>query len=69
MRENFHRVPLWLLVSYAFWLYITHLAHLAAYGTFGAAVVMLVWLFLSNAALLLGAELNATLSEAERRAA
>jgi membrane protein len=62
-------VPLWLLVSYAFWLYITHLAHLAAYGTFGAAVVLLVWLFLSNAALLLGAELNATLTEAERPAA
>jgi membrane protein len=62
-------VPLWLGVSYLFWLYITHLANLAAYGTFGAAVVLLVWLWLSNAALLLGAELNASLTLAERAAA
>ena len=58
-------VPLWLAVSFGFWWYITHLADLAAYGTFGAAVVLLVWLFLTNAALLLGAEVNATLTEAE----
>jgi len=59
-------VPLWLAVSFGFWWYITHLADLAAYGTFGAAVVLLVWLFISNAALLLGAEVNAALTEAER---
>jgi membrane protein len=59
-------VPLWLLVSYGLWWYVTHLADLAAYGTFGAAVVLLIWLFLSNAALLFGAELNAQLSLAER---
>jgi len=58
-------VPLWLAVSYGFWWYVTHLADLAAYGTFGAAVVLLVWLFLSNAALLLGAEVNAALTAAE----
>jgi len=62
-------VPLWLAVSFGFWWYITHLADLAAYGTFGAAVVLLVWLFLTNAALLLGAEVNATLTEAEQDAA
>jgi len=60
-------VPLWLMVSFGFWWYIRHIADLAAYGAFGAAVVLLIWLFLSNAALLLGAELNATLSPAERR--
>jgi membrane protein len=52
-------VPLWLGVSFAFWWYITNLSNLAAYGTFGAAIVLLIWLWLSNAALLLGAELNA----------
>jgi membrane protein len=62
-------VPLWLLVSFAFWWYITHLSNLAAYGTFGAAVVLLVWLWLSNAALLLGAELNASMTLRERDAA
>jgi len=52
-------------VSFGFWWYIKHIADLAAYGAFGAAVALLIWLFLSNAALLLGAELNATLSVAE----
>jgi len=62
-------VPLWLLISYGFWWYVKNLGHFSAYGTFGAAVVVLIWLFLSNAALLLGAELNATLTDAEKDAA
>jgi membrane protein len=61
-------VPLWLVASYGLWWYIIHLADLAAYGTFGAMVVLLLWLFLSNCALLLGAELNATTSQADRAA-
>ena len=59
-------VPLWLLVSYGLWWWVTHLADLHAYGTFGSAVVLLVWLFVTNAALLLGAELNAQRSFADR---
>jgi membrane protein len=62
-------VPLWLAVSFGFWWYITNLSNLAAYGTFGAAVVLLVWLWISNAALLLGAELNAATTRAEQGAA
>src|SRR3954464_9988974 len=61
-------VPLWLIVSYGLWWWITHLADLHAYGAFGSAVVLLIWLFLTNAALLLGAELNAQRSLAERAA-
>ena len=61
-------VPAWVIASYGLWWYITHLADLAAYGTFGAMVVLLLWLFLSNCALLLGAELNATTSMADRAA-
>jgi membrane protein len=59
-------VPAWLLVSYGLWWWITHLADLHAYGAFGSAVVLLIWLFVTNAALLLGAELNAQQSFAER---
>ena len=58
----FIAVPLWLLVSFGFFTYVAHLGSLKAYGTFGAAVVLLIWLYLSNAALLLGAEINATLT-------
>jgi membrane protein len=59
-------VPAWLLVSYGLWWWITHLADLHAYGAFGSAVVLLIWLFVTNAALLFGAELNAQRSFAER---
>jgi membrane protein len=56
-------VPLWLAVSYGFFFYVSHLANLQAYGTFASALVLLVWLYLTHAALLLGAELNAVTTE------
>lgn len=58
-------VPLWLVVSYGFFWYVSHLANLRAYGTFASALVLLVWLYLTHAALLLGAELNAVATEAD----
>src|SRR4051794_31750366 len=57
-------VPLWLLVSAGFFWYVSHLADLRAYGTFASALVLLAWLYLTHAALLLGAELNAVVSSA-----
>jgi membrane protein len=56
-------VPLWLVMSYGFFWYVSHLADLRAYGTFAAALVLLIWLYLTHAALLLGAELNAVTTE------
>jgi len=58
-------VPLWLLVSFGFFWYVSHLASLRAYGTFAAAIVLMIWLFLTHAALLLGAELNAVATQAD----
>ena len=58
-------VPLWLAVSYGFFMYVSHLADLRAYGTFASALVLLVWMYLTHAALLLGAELNAVATEAD----
>jgi membrane protein len=52
-------VPLWLALSYAFFWYVSHLADLRAYGTFAAVLVLMLWLYLTHAALLLGAEINA----------
>lgn len=53
-------VLIWLLVSAAFALYVSNFGRFnAIYGAFATAVILLVWLWLSNAALLLGAEINA----------
>jgi membrane protein len=52
-------VPLWLGISYGFFMYVSHLADLRAYGTFASALVLLAWLYITHAALLFGAELNA----------
>jgi membrane protein len=53
-------VLLWLLVSWAFTLYISHVADVGAvYGAFTGAIVLVAWLWLTNVALLFGAELDA----------
>jgi len=53
-------VIVWLAASAAFFFYVSNFASInATYGTFAAAVILLVWLWLTNAALLFGAELNA----------
>jgi membrane protein len=53
-------VLLWLGASYAFSLYLKSIAQVSAiYGAFTAAIVLVGWLWLTNVALLYGAELNA----------
>ena len=53
-------VIVWLGASAAFFFYVSNFGSInATYGTFAAAVILLVWLWLTNAALLFGAELNA----------
>jgi membrane protein len=52
-------VLLWLAASAGFFLYVSNFgAYGATYGAFSSLVILLVWLWLTNAALLLGAELN-----------
>lgn len=59
-------VLLWLAASAGFSIYISNAADVGAiYGAFTGAIVLLAWLWLTNVALLLGAELNAEL-ERER---
>jgi membrane protein len=53
-------VLLWLAASLAFSLYVSRIADVGAfYGAFTAAILLVVWLWLTNVALLFGAELNA----------
>jgi membrane protein len=53
-------VLLWLAVSYGFTVYISRVADVGAvYGAFAGAIVLVAWLWLTNVALLFGAELNA----------
>jgi membrane protein len=60
-------VVLWIALSLGFSIYIRNFSSYgAAYGAFGAAIVLLLWLYLSANAFLFGAELNA---ELERGAA
>jgi len=57
-------VVLWLIASAAFAFYVANFgSYNKTYGTLGGVIVFLTWLWISNIAVLLGAELNA---EAER---
>jgi membrane protein len=53
-------VLLWLVASFGLSTYVSKVADIGAiYGTFAGAIVLVGWLWLTNVALLLGAELNA----------
>jgi membrane protein len=53
-------VLLWLVASWAFSFYISRVADVGAfYGAFAGAIVLVAWMWLTNVALLFGAELNA----------
>ncbi len=53
-------VLVWLAASFAFGTYLSQVADVGAlYGAFAGAIVLLGWLWLTNVALLFGAELNA----------
>ncbi|MCA1701487.1 MAG: YihY/virulence factor BrkB family protein [Actinobacteria bacterium] len=53
-------VVIWILASAAFALYVANFAsYNKTYGSVGGVIVFLVWLWLSNLAILLGAEFNA----------
>ena len=55
-------VALWLAASAAFSTYLANFKSFnVTYGTFAAAIILLVWLWLTNVALLFGAEITAEL--------
>jgi membrane protein len=56
-------VAAWLGISALFGLYLGHFnSYEATYGTLGGAIIFLTWLWLSNIAILVGAEVNDVLA-------
>jgi len=59
---------LWLLGSVGFSLYVSFFAdYNATYGSLGAVVVLLMWMYISTYAVLLGAETNAEIERQTRK--
>ncbi len=58
-------VSMWLAASAAFSAYLANFRSFnVTYGSFAAAIILLVWLWLTNVALLFGAEVNAEIERA-----
>lgn len=52
-------VALWLLVSFAFRLYLHFFnSYSATYGALGAVIILMLWFYLTGAAILIGGEVN-----------
>src|SRR3984885_13498990 len=63
-------VVLWLAASALFALYVANFGHYnKIYGSLAGVVIFLIWLWISNVAILLGAEFNAELERARAVAA
>jgi membrane protein len=63
-------VLLWLVASVAFAIYLANFANYnKTYGTLGGVIAFLVWMWISNIAILLGAELDAELERGRAIAA
>jgi membrane protein len=63
-------VVIWLIASGLFALYIANFGHYdKVYGTIAGMIIFLIWLWISNTAILLGAEFNAELERGRAIAA
>jgi membrane protein len=63
-------VVAWMIVSAVFGIYVANFgSYNKTYGSLGAIVIFLVWLWLTNVAILFGAELNAEIARGRQMAA
>ena len=57
----------WLVLSWIYAIYMENIANYSLlYGSIGTAMALLVWLYMSAATLIMGAELNGTLISLRR---
>ncbi|MDG4809099.1 YihY/virulence factor BrkB family protein [Micromonospora sp. WMMD1120] len=57
----------WVVASFGFGLYVANFgSYDTTYGSLGAAIAFLVWLYLSNSALMLGVQINAEVQRGRR---
>jgi membrane protein len=62
-------VALWLLVSFAFRLYLGFFnSYSKTYGSLGAVIILMLWLYFTGLAVLIGGELNAEIENAAAEA-
>jgi membrane protein len=61
-------VLLWLLVSFCFRLYLNYFdRYSVTYGSLGAVIILLLWFYLTGAAILVGGKVNAVIEHAAAR--
>jgi membrane protein len=61
-------VLLWLLVSFAFRLYLHYFdSYSATYGSLGAVIILMLWFYLTGAAVLIGGEVNSEITFASEK--
>jgi membrane protein len=59
----------WLLASFALRIYVRYFGNYnATYGSIGGVILLMLWLYLSSLALLVGAEIDSAIGDAERGA-
>lgn len=62
-------VALWLLVSFALRLYLYYFnSYSKTYGSLGAVMILMLWFYLSGAAILIGGEVNSEIMKHQRGA-
>jgi membrane protein len=61
-------VALWLFVSFCFRLYLSYFdRYSVTYGSLGAVIILLLWFYLTGAAILVGGKVNAEIEHAAAR--